>query len=108
MNRGERSFVIVSAQSNKGKKGKSNEGGRFISKSPGGAARKAFTRICRSTKVHGVCTMFVSMKETTEGSSGKVYKYRLKRSKLNPPQKVKIGKSFITYKYKNNVIAVKS
>jgi hypothetical protein len=86
---GKRSFTIVSvARSSGAKKGKSNEGGRYISSTPAGAARKAFTRACRNSKISGVCTFIVTLRETTAGSSKKTYKYKLQRKLKKKPVEI--------------------
>lgn len=83
-NVGYRSFTLVSANklggcSTKGK------GGRFINKTPAGAARKAFTDLCRTKNIRGICTLFVTMMETTSGSNKKMFSYKLQRNKLKKP-----------------------
>jgi hypothetical protein len=60
-------------------------GGRFINKTPAGAARKAFSEFCRTKRVKGVCTLLVTMRETTQGSGGKLFTYKLSRMKLRQP-----------------------
>ena len=61
------------------------QGGRFINKTPAGAARKAFSEFCRTKRVKGVCTLLVTMRETTNGARGKLYTYKLNRMKLRNP-----------------------
>ena len=61
------------------------KGGRFINKTPAGAARKAFSEFCRTKRIKGVCTLLVTMRETTQGSAGKMYTYKLNRHKLKNP-----------------------
>ena len=81
-----RSFTVIQVQRSSGqKKGSSNEGGRYMSKTPSGAAKKAFTRLCRESKVKGVCTFIVSLRETTAGSAKKVFKYKLQRKLKKKP-----------------------
>jgi hypothetical protein len=85
----DRSFTIVGVESSKGqKKSKSNEGGRYISKTPSGAARKAFTRACRNSKIKGVCTFIIRMRETTAGSDKKIFKYKLQRKLKKKPVEI--------------------
>ena len=64
-----RSFTLVSV---KGKSDKISEN-RFVSSNPSGAARKMFTRLCRDKSIKGVCSFEISLKETTQGSSDKVF-----------------------------------
>ena len=89
MNKTDRSFTVS---------GKS--GGRYISKTPAGAAKKAFTQKCKKTNKKGVCSFEITLRETTQGSKQKVYKYKIKRTKLKTPLKVKFGKNDVTIKFK--------
>jgi len=96
----DRSFTVVNVDTRKTHKGSSNEGGRFISKTPAGAAKKAFNAICNDSKIRGVCTMFINMKETTGGSDGKVFKYKMSRKKYNKTGKsVDVGCKKINFRY---------
>ena len=61
------------------------KGGRFINKTPAGAARKAFSEFCRTKRVKGICTLLVTMRETTQGAAGKMFTYKLSRRKLQDP-----------------------
>ena len=83
---GYRSFSVVGAKKHGGCDTKF-KGGRYISKTPVGAARKAFNALCRVKKIRGVCTLHVMVKDTTRDSktSGKVYTYKLQRKKLSKP-----------------------
>ena len=95
-----RSFTIVKVTDNKGKpKGKDNLGGRFISRNPGNAAKKAGSQICRNTKVHGQCSLIITIKETTQNSNKKEFSYKFRR--INEPVTVtyKNG-SELTFNYK--------
>jgi hypothetical protein len=56
--------------------------GRYISRTPIGAAKKAFTEHCRVKDIRGVCTLFVRVRETTQGSSHKEHTYKMERNKL--------------------------
>ncbi len=49
--------------------------GRFNSKSPSSAARKAFSSLCQRKKIHGRCSMYVTVRETTQGSKHKDFSY---------------------------------
>ena len=81
---GYRSFTIVAVKKHGGCKTKFH-GGRFRNKTPAGAARKAFTEYCRIKRTRGRCTLIVVIKETTRGSSGRVFAYKLQRQKLADP-----------------------
>jgi hypothetical protein len=75
-----RSFTITSATTSTGRvKGETNIGGRFLSKTPSGAAKKMATQICGKSKIKGRCVLHIELKETTQGSSGKTYKYKVTR-----------------------------
>ena len=89
MDKTDRSFTIT---------GKS--GGRYISKTPAGAAKKAFTQKCKKSNKKGVCSFDITLKETTQGSKNKTYKYKIKRTKLKTPLKVKLGKNDVIIKFK--------
>ena len=101
----ERSFTVVevrkTGQKNKSgslKKTKSTSG-RFISKTPDGAARKAFSQHCRMKDIRGQCTLTVTLQETTRGSAGKIYKYALKRIKLAQPKMLNRGGTLVKIEY---------
>lgn len=59
--------------------------GRYLSGNPGSAAKKAFTRLCNLKNIKGKCTFVVTVKETTSGSKGKEFTYKIERSKLKKP-----------------------
>ena len=92
-----RSFTIVSVSSKKGSKSSANAGGRFESSTPSSAARKAASRVCRNSKIRGQCTLFVAVKETTQGSTGKVFHYKVKRVLVN--EKVNHNGVIVNHKY---------
>lgn len=81
---GYRSFTVINVAKRGGCKTKFH-GGRYKGKTAAIAARKAFTEFCRVKNVRGVCTLVVVLKETTRGSSGKAYVYKLQRHKLKEP-----------------------
>lgn len=85
---GMRSFVVVGALKYGTGKTKFNPG-RYVSSSPVGAAKKAFNKLCRVKKILGRCNMVVTVKETTQGSKGKEYHYKLLRKKLAVPRVIK-------------------
>ncbi len=102
-----RSFTVVSVTLKGKSKGSSHLGGRFLSSSASGAARKAATQVCRNSRVKGQCEVKVTLKETTRGSSGKEYKYSVKRVKLRTPQVVVRDDVEVVYKYTTRVKALK-
>ncbi len=92
-----RSFTIMSVNDKRRGKGEANAGGRFISHTPAGAARKAGSHICRKTRIRGQCTLNLCIKETTSGSAHKVFFYKIKRVVVN--NKVSHEGKEVTYKY---------
>lgn len=84
---GMRSFEVV-ASLKYGKGVTKSRPGRYISRNPVGAAKKAFNRLCRVKKIVGRCNMTVTVKEITRGSKGKEYHYKLLRKKLSVPKVV--------------------
>lgn len=101
-----RSFTIKKVSTTSGHvKGKENLGGRYISKTSSGAARKAATQICRASNIKGRCVLTVTIKETTKGSKKKEYTYKVKR--IYDPTTVMRDGEEITYKYRTEVEAVK-
>ena len=61
--------------------------GRFKSKDPRGAAKKAFSSLCRRKRIRGRCVLYISVRETTQGGStkNKVFAYRFSRRKAETP-----------------------
>lgn len=87
---GMRSFAVVDVSKHGGCATKFNKG-RFISREPSGAAKKAFNQFCRQKKIRGVCTLSVTIEETTQGSNNKQFTYKLHRRKLPEPKIMKEG-----------------
>lgn len=81
---GYRSFTVIDVGKHGGCKTKFH-GGKYISKNPGGAAKKAFKELCRIKRIKGVCTLIVTIRETTKNSAKKAYSYKLNRRKLAKP-----------------------
>ncbi len=101
-----RSFTVVEVSTTTGHiKGKENVEGRYISRTPAGAARKAASRVCRESKIKGQCTLRITIRETTRGSSGKSFSYLAKRVK--DPVTVERDGVRIQYKYKTVVVSDK-
>ena len=83
-----RTFTIYDALHSDGCKTKfSNKDytGVYNSSNPSGAAKKALSQLCRVKKIHGQCSLYIVMRETTQGSSKKLFTYKLNRVKLSPP-----------------------
>ena len=83
---GYRSFTLVGASKTSGCRTKGN-GGRYINKTPAGAARKAFSDLCRTKRISGICTLYITVRETSRGgrNKGKEYVYKLQRNRLAKP-----------------------
>ena len=73
-----RSFTIESVQKLSGASVPYN-GGRYISETPSGAARKAFTKAYHHLNSTGPLSLKIVIRETTEGSAKKEFKYRVTR-----------------------------
>jgi hypothetical protein len=95
-----RSFTVVRVIDKYGKKkGSANLHGRFRSKTPVGAAKKSFTRICNKSAIKGQCAMNISVQETTRGSKHKEFSYKIIRKRS--PTLVQHGKKQVVHRYKN-------
>uniref|UniRef100_A0A6C0KFE7 Uncharacterized protein n=1 Tax=viral metagenome TaxID=1070528 RepID=A0A6C0KFE7_9ZZZZ len=100
-----RTFTVLSVATGSGKaQSPSNNGGKFVSRTPSGAARKATTKICRSKKAKK-CALVVTMKETTKGSKNNAYTYHVKRVK-DPTTVIRNGVE-VNYNYKTEIHAHK-
>ena len=102
---GLRSFTVVDAGKHGGCKTKF-KGGLYKSRNPAAAAKKAFKELCRVKRIRGVCTLIITIKETTQGSPKKAYSYKLNRHKLKVPKVITIGNSQIVYEYESTAKAV--
>ena len=95
-----RSFTVVRAIDKYGKKkGSANLRGRFRSKTPVGAAKKSFTRICNKSAIKGQCSMNITIQETTRGSKHKEFSYHLIRKRS--PTMIQHGSRQVVHRYKN-------
>lgn len=59
--------------------------GRFTSRSAARAAMKALTELCHAKRIRGACSIYIEMRETTQGSKHKLYGYKAKRVKKKEP-----------------------
>lgn len=91
-----RSFKIVSITRSGKRLGLT--GGRYISQTPLGAAKKMFSHAVRTLKSCGKCTLTITLIETTSGSSNKTYVYKI--SKINNPVEIERNGKTIVYKFK--------
>lgn len=79
-------------------------GGRYISKTPLSAARKAVSK--RLFKNSRSKTVNFQLKETTQGSTHKIYSYTAKSVKLRVPKVIILDGKRIVYRYKNVITPV--
>jgi hypothetical protein len=82
--------------------------GRYQGKEPAKAAKKAFTKLARLSKLNNSNQKFIVFVIEEIGVKGrdqekKQHKYMGQRVKLDKPKVVKIGDKEITYKYQNIV-----
>lgn len=78
--------------------------GRYHSKTPKGAAQKAFSSLSRKIDLKNTNDknfLVFTMKETTKNSLNKKYKYIGTRVELAEPIEKIIDGKLITYKYRN-------
>lgn len=78
--------------------------GVYVSSNPAGAAKKALTQLCRVKNIKGQCSLFLTMRETTQGSKKKAKTYKVSREKLKNPIELK-GR---VIEYQNKSKSVKS
>jgi hypothetical protein len=98
-----RSFTIESIQKTKG--GRINyTGGRFLSETPIGAARKAFSKAYHSINATGPLSLKVKIRETTQGSMHKTYDYRV--TKKSEKVEVERNGTTITYNFTTKVKSI--
>lgn len=94
-----RSFTVEKIETSSGKKkGSENLGGRFLSSTPSGAAKKVGSKVCRNSSIKGQCTLYITIRETTQGSDHKEFTYKVKRM-LDPVTIVHDGVE-ITHRYR--------
>ena len=55
--------------------------GRYESRNPVSAAKKAATQLCRVKKIVGTCVLIITVRETTQGSIRKEFTYKVSRKK---------------------------
>lgn len=86
---GKRSFTVVKAVHADGCETKFNANSRFISRTPQSAASKCFTELCNLKRVKGGCALYITVRETTQGSLCKEFTYKCNRKKLDKPIELK-------------------
>ena len=102
---GLRSFTVVDAGKHGGCKTKF-KGGLYKSRNPAAAAKKAFKELCRVKRIRGVCTLIITLRETTQDSKKKAFSYKLSRHKLKVPKVIKIGNTEVVYEYESTAKAI--
>ena len=102
-NRDFRSFTIESIKKMQGGTLRYS-GGRFISNTPAGAARKAFSKAYHSINATGPLSLKVHIRETTQGSAHKIFKYKVTRkSEVNTVER---DNESITYNFITKVKSI--
>lgn len=100
MNTSDRSFTIIKCEVEI-----PSDNPRYVSKTPGSAAAKAARRIFASIKNKTKHEVRFTLKETTQGSSGKLFRYIGLKEKLSEPKVTVIaGKEIV----RTHVFKVKS
>jgi len=87
-NKGKRTFTIHSAHHVDGcptKFSHKDYTGRYTGRDAYSAASKALSELCHLKDIRGQCTLYIEMRETTQGSKHKIYAYRCKRVKKDKP-----------------------
>ena len=103
---GKRSFTINNAYHVDGCKTKFSHKdytGRFIKISAQRAASSALTELCHAKRIRGQCTIYIEMRETTQGSKHKLYGYKCKRVKYDTP----VERAGIKFYYYNKCTPVR-
>ena len=80
------------------------DGGRYLSQTPSGAARKAFSQAYRHMRAKGRLSLEVHIRETTNGSAHKIFKYKVRRIAHETEREV--NGEIITYSYITKVKAI--
>jgi hypothetical protein len=99
----DRSFTIEAIYNSNGNKIR-YDGGRYISKTPSGAARKAFSQASRHMRKFGKLSLDIHIRETTQNSHHKTYIYKVRRVR----QDIEVERDgvIIQYKYKTKIRAL--
>jgi len=96
-----RSFTIVKINSSDRRVKSKSVGGRFQSSSPASAAKKAGSSVCRLNNINSYIKFKIAIRETTQGSSHKIFAYNFARVR-NPITVMRSGKK-ITYEFETKV-----
>ena len=85
---GKRSFTINNAYHVDGCPTKfthNDFAGRYLKRHPDQAAKNALSHLCKVKRIRGQCTLYIEIRETTQGSAGKLFAYHAKRIHLKKP-----------------------
>ena len=109
---GMRSFTVVEVRGQNGavdaQATKKAAEMRLVGRTHRGAASKTLSAMCRYKKIKGACSMTITVKETTQGSSGKELVYKARRVKLAKPLTIGKGDKARTIEYAPFVSAAKT
>ena len=103
---GFRSFTVINATKSGACKTKFGSGGLYKSRTPVAAAKKAFNELCRTKRIRGVCTLFITVRETTRDSKKKQFVYKIRRNKLKNPILLEGNKGTYAIEYQSQAKAV--
>lgn len=80
------------------------DGGRFVSDTPSGAVKKAFSKAYHHINATGPLSLKLKIRETTQGSAKKTYEYKVSRK----AEKTTIERNgvMITYKFTTKVKSI--
>lgn len=94
----DRNFAVIHVATVKGEHKELHKPGRYVSKTPMRAAKKALSKICAKHAIKGACTLVITLKEITRGSDHKEYVYKVKRI-VKPVVVERKDKSTTTFRY---------
>jgi hypothetical protein len=98
-----RSFTIENINRIDGRRINYN-GGRFLSDTPSGAAKKAFSKAYHFINETGPLSLKIKIRETTQGSVRKTYEYRITRKVEK--NTIERNGEMITYKFTTKVKSI--
>lgn len=79
-------------------------GGRFISNTPYGAVKKSFASVQEHYGKKALKKYIIHLRETTQGSEHKIFKYHVKR--IDEPIELKLNGTVVTFKYHTKVKSI--
>lgn len=80
------------------------DGGRYYSDTPMSAARKAFTQVYRHIGADGRLSLVIHIRETTQGSLHKSYRYKVSRVKT--PTEADWLEDSVVFQYTTKIRAI--